>query len=86
MRHRIQSLSIEPAGAVLTDENAPGFAELLLRLADEANAAEQQLWEVVERLANAGDVERIREVARRARREAAADILAGLDSGGTKAA
>lgn len=59
----LRSIKVDPPGPILTDENAPAFFETMMSIATEVRVAERRIWEEIERLANAGDVETIRAIA-----------------------
>jgi hypothetical protein len=74
----LEALIVDPPGPILNDHNAPGFAEVALRIAEEINAADRFLWAEVERLSAAGQPELVREIATRRRTASPRDVAAWL--------
>lgn len=56
----------------------PAWAATVLREAERADAAELELWAVVERKARAGQLDQVAEIAARRRKAAAVDVLEGM--------
>lgn len=85
MSKKLRSIHVDPPGPILTDETAPAFAETMLSIAIEVRADEARLWAEIERLAAAGDVERIGKIAAHRRNAPPSEVAASwLHSGEPK--
>lgn len=72
----LRSIRVEPPGPILNEANAGAFFETMMSIVEEVRVAERRLWEEIERLAIAGDCERIKAIAILSRKATPREVAA----------